>query len=171
MQNIPTQYGHIKGWGIDADDNNEPTYPMKKYTGDDHNRLNYERAEPQEPDVEVLKSNERPQLPAVFGTSVPPSGLSGVVRRKAFRFSEGQYMHWMLLVLADRINVIEGLLTDISKGVLPNIPKEKGWKSEWQHNRTEFTTKLITTTAVICGVVWIMMSRRKFKKRTVFRLW
>src|SRR5688500_3657705 len=116
MNNLPTKYAHIKGWGIDADDANEPTYPMKKYTGDDHNRLNYERAPQQPLIVEVLKSNERPNMPAVFGTTYPPSGLSGIIRRKAFKFSEGQYTHWMLLILADKINVIEGLFSDLRKG-------------------------------------------------------
>ncbi|MDB4920735.1 hypothetical protein [Mucilaginibacter sp.] len=38
-------YKKIPGWGMDADLENEPTYPMKNYTGDDHNRINYERSE------------------------------------------------------------------------------------------------------------------------------
>jgi hypothetical protein len=39
----PTEenYKNIPGWGIDADPENEPTYPMKTYTGDDHKRSNY----------------------------------------------------------------------------------------------------------------------------------
>ena len=102
-------------------------------------------------------------MPAVFGTTYPPSGLSGQIRRHAFKYSEGQYMHWMLLILADRVNVIEGLFSDLRKGILPNIPKEKGWKAEWKYNRAEFSTKVITTTAVICGIVWLMFSDRKIK--------
>src|SRR5687767_2833276 len=73
---IPNEHAHIKGWGIDADRENEPTYPMKKYTGDDHRRLNYERPEQQPVNIEILQSNERPHVTAVFGTSTPPSGLS-----------------------------------------------------------------------------------------------
>ncbi len=45
--------------------------------------------------VEVLHSNERPHLTAVFGTSSPPSGLSGSIRRFAFRYSESSYGHWL----------------------------------------------------------------------------
>jgi hypothetical protein len=71
-------YRDIPGWGMDADPENEPTYPMKNYTGDDHKRIHYERSEQQPADVEVLHSNERPRLTAVFGTTVPPSGLSGM---------------------------------------------------------------------------------------------
>src|SRR5690554_8021589 len=103
METIPEKYTHIKGWGVDADPKNEPTYPMKNYTGDDHNRLNYERPPQQRKNIEVLHSNERPGVSAVFGTSVPPSGFSGSLRRKAFTYSEGTFAHWLILLLADRI--------------------------------------------------------------------
>src|SRR5689334_20788036 len=108
-KNLADNYKHINGWGIDADPENEPTYPMKNYTGDDHNRLDYERDPQQQPEIEVLHSNERPGLTVVFGTPEPPSGLSGIIRRKAFKYSENMYRHWLPLIIADRINVIEGL--------------------------------------------------------------
>src|SRR4051812_12826746 len=98
MEDISHKYSHIKGWGIDADPENEPTYPMKHYTGDDHNRLNYEKATQQEPTVEILHSNERPGLTRVFGESSPPSGLSGSLRRYAFNYSESNLKHWLTLV-------------------------------------------------------------------------
>ena len=43
MEKISDKYRNIPGWGIDADPANEPTYPIKNYTGDDFERLNYER--------------------------------------------------------------------------------------------------------------------------------
>ena len=52
-------------------------------------------------DAEVLHSNERPNISAAFGTSTPPSGLSGALRRFAFRYSESSYAHWLPLMLAD----------------------------------------------------------------------
>src|SRR5688500_14055724 len=88
-QSLEEKFSHIKGWGMDADPENEPTYPMKKYTGDDHQRLNYTPPQQQPVDIEVLKSNERPRMTAVFGTSTPPSGVSGAIRRFAFKYSEG----------------------------------------------------------------------------------
>jgi hypothetical protein len=72
MENLENNYKQIPGWGVDADPENEPTYPMKKYTGDDHKRLNWDRPIQQPASVEVLKSNERPNLSAVIGTSTPP---------------------------------------------------------------------------------------------------
>src|SRR3954463_10171092 len=94
ITSTPPEYAHIKGWGIDANAENDPTYPMKKYTGDDHRHLNYKRPPQQTINVEILKSNERPVITAVFGTSTPPSGISGMLRRFAFRFSEGKWWHW-----------------------------------------------------------------------------
>lgn len=148
MENLSNDYTHIKGWGIDADPKNEPTYPMKKYTGDDHKRLNWERPPLQPVTVEVLHSNERPNITAVFGTSTPPSGLSGAIRRYAFQFSENQYMHWLPLLLADRVNVVEGIVDDLKRGHIPNIFAEKGMKAELKHNPKGLAKKVLVTLAV-----------------------
>src|SRR5690349_1030352 len=72
---------NIPGWGMDADPENDPAYPMKHTNGADHERLNYEKAPQQPQDMEILHSVERPGITRVFGTSTPPSGLSGAVRR------------------------------------------------------------------------------------------
>ena len=164
MENRTNDYSHIKGWGVDADPKNEPTYPMKKYTGDDHKRLNWERPPLQEPTVEVLKSNERPNLSAVIGTSTPPSGLSGMLRRYAFTYSESAYGHWLPLILADKINVVEGIIEDLGKGHIPNIFAEKGWGWEWKHNRAAFTQKLVIGAAITAGVIVLLSSRKKLRR-------
>jgi hypothetical protein len=153
-------YDHIPGWGIDADPQNNPTYPMKHWTGDDHNRLNYEKPPQQDKDMEVLKSIERPGITAVFGTAVPPSGLSGMIRRFAFRYSESTYSHWVPLILADRINVIEGYIHDIAHGTFPNIIKERGWTAEWKYNREGVIKKLVVG-ATIAAAALIILSRKR----------
>src|SRR3982751_1522639 len=99
MKTTNEDYKNIPGWGMDADPENEPTYPMKNYTGDDHQRINYMRSIQQPISVEILKSNERPSPSVVFGTSSPPSGLSGQIRRYAFKHSEDRYRHWIPLIL------------------------------------------------------------------------
>jgi hypothetical protein len=98
--------------------------------------------------VEVLRSIEHNRLPAVVGTSTPPSGLSGMMRRAAFRYSESDWTHWLMLLGADRVNVVEGVLTDLAHGRIPNIPAEMGIRSAWRHDRQ----RLITRTAVVVGV-------------------
>jgi len=162
MENIPEAYAHIKGWGIDADPANEPTYPMKKYTGDDHDRLDWERPPLQTTDIEILQSNEHVRMPAVFGNSVPPSGLSGRIRRKAFKSSESEYGHWLPLLLADRVNVVEGIIDDIKHGHFPNIFAEKGWGAEWKYNR-EAAVKKLTIVAFITTALIVFFSTRNKK--------
>ena len=152
----------IPGWGVDADPANEPTYPMKKYTGADHDRLNYERAPQQQETVEILQSVERPAITRVFGTSTPPSGVSGMLRRYAFKFSEGSSGHWFTLILADRINVVEGIIDDLKHGHVPNIFAEKGWNAEWKYNRQGLIKK-VAVTVLATTVVIALLTRSKKK--------
>jgi hypothetical protein len=161
---LADKYAHIKGWGIDADPENEPIYPMKHWTGDDHKRINWQRPPLQPVNVEVLHSNERPYMTAVFGTTVPPSGLSGVIRRYAFKHSEGSYVHWFSLILADRINMVEGIIEDVAHGHIPNFFKERGWTAEWKYNRKAMITKLAITAGVVIGVVAFLYGPGKKKK-------
>lgn len=158
---ITDSYKEFPGWGIDADSENDPTYPMKRNTGADHDRLRYDRA-PQQPNgTEVLMSIERPEMPRVFGTSSPPSGLSGMIRRFAFRFSEGSSGHWMTLILADRVNVVEGIIDDFAHGHVPNILAERGWTAEWKYNRASAVTKIAIGVAAASAVVLLLASRRR----------
>jgi hypothetical protein len=151
----------IPGWGVDADPSNDPTYPYRDRTKDDGLSLNWKRPPQQEADVEILQSIEHSRMPAVFGTSTPPSGVSGAIRRVAFRYSESNWWHWLLLMGADRINVVEGIGQDLARGKLPNIPAEMGARSEWAHNRTGFVIKTAATIAIAGGLVALVRSRKK----------
>ena len=170
MENIANKYAHIKGWGIDADPENEPTYPMKKWTGDDHRRLNYERPPQQPVDVEILHSNERPEVTRVFGTSVPPSGLSGMIRRYAFKYSEGSWGHWLPLILADRVNIGEGIVDDLRHGHVPNVCAERGWNAEWKYNRKGLIVKVATTALITTAAVVYFIRNNKSKKAKASKL-
>jgi hypothetical protein len=162
MNNTGKDFSHIKGWGIDADPKNDPTYPMKPHRTDpEQTGYSWERPTLQPETVEVLQSNERPNLTAVFGTSTPPSGLSGMIRRYAFKYSEGHWGHWIPLLLADRVNVVEGVIDDIRHGHVPNIFAEKGWKAEWKHNPKGLVTKVATTVLVATALVALVTRRNK----------
>lgn len=157
---IADRYKDIPGWGIDADPEDHPNYPIKHWNGADHERLNYARPPLQPKDVELLRSIERPSDSAVFGTSSPPSGLSGHLRRFAFRFSEGHAGHWMTLILADRVNAVEGIVEDLSRGHIPNVFAERGWNAEWKYNRKSMVTK-IAATVLVTTVAIALLSRKK----------
>lgn len=151
----------IPGWGVDADSENDPTYPMKHRDGSDYERLNYERPPQQPQTVEVLQSIERPNLTSVFGTSTPPQGLSGSIRRFAFKYSESTYMHWFPLVVADRVNVIEGIVDDIKNGQFPNLIAERGWAAEWKYNRQGLIKNVAIGAAITLGIVMLIRNRKK----------
>jgi hypothetical protein len=159
MENTPEKYQHIKGWGIDFDPKNDPTYPMKHRTNEEHKGYSWKRPTQQPIDIEVLHSNERPNVTSVFGESVPPSGLSGMIRRFAFKHSENSYLHWLPLLLADRVNVVEGIVEDFASGKVPNIFEEKGYVAEWKYNRTSLITKMAVVAAITAAGVMLLVRK------------
>jgi hypothetical protein len=160
IANEPKDY--IPGWGMDADPQNNPTYPMKNTNGADYERIHYERAPQQPVNMPVFHSIERPGITRVFGTSTPPSGLSGLIRKQAFKYSEAKATHWMGLVLADRVNVVEGIISDLAHGVVPNLIDELGWRAEWKYNRSKLITR-VATKALVVGLAIAYLTRKKSK--------
>jgi hypothetical protein len=98
----------VPDWGVDLDRSQRPGVPMERRPP----HADRDAPLPQARTVEILHSTEREDLTPVFGTSVPPRGLSGRIRRWAFRHSENDTRHWLLLVMADRVNAVEGLVED-----------------------------------------------------------
>ena len=155
----PQKHAHIPGWGADLSLSDRPAYPMER-SPPRLDGVQLHEPEMQRQTVEVLQSNERPGMTPIFGSPCPPSGLSGSMRRLAFRFSENDLRHWLILLAADRVNVGEGLLQDIAQGVVPNIYGEMGGRAEWRYNRAGATRKLLTTAAVL-GLLYTVSRRRR----------
>lgn len=151
----------IPGWGIDADPKNDPTYPMKHRNNSEHKGYTWDRPPLQPQTVEVLHSNERPNLPSVFGTVTPPSGLSGAIRRFAFRYSENSYGHWLPLLVADRVNAVEGVIDDLRHGHIPNIFAEKGYKGKWKHDPKGTAVRVAVIVGVTAALVTWMCRKKK----------
>jgi hypothetical protein len=155
----PVDTSKIPGWGVDADPDNDPTYPYRERENDDHSGK-WQRPPQQPVDVEVLQSIEHKQRPAVVGTSTPPSGISGALRRLAYTKSESNLLHWMLLLGADRINMVEGVVQDLARAKVPNIPGEMGMRSELQHNKRGFLLKTAGTVAAVAVVAAVVKARK-----------
>jgi hypothetical protein len=149
MQQTKIDPSQVKGWGVDADAKNDPTYPMKRRNNGEHAGYSWQRPTQQPLTVEVLHSNERPHVTSVFGESTPPSGLSGWLRRYAFRYSESSYGHWLPLMAADRIGIVEGVVEDLAHARLPNVFAERGWRAEWKHNRASLLTRVAVGVLVV----------------------
>jgi hypothetical protein len=54
----------------------------------------------------------------VFGTAQPLHGVSGALRRGAYRIPEHRARHWMLLMAADRVDVLEDRLGGLASAPL-----------------------------------------------------
>lgn len=160
FEKLSQQLAHIKGWAVDANPRNDPTYPIRSRFDEDNQGYSWERPPQQAESQEILQSNERPNLPSVFGTSSPATGLSGMLRRYAFRFSEGRFRHWLLLLLADRVNVVEGLAEDTLSGKVPHCLDERGFNVEWRHNRTQ-VIECAVMGAVAIGVLALLLKTSK----------
>jgi hypothetical protein len=155
----------VNGRGVDADPKNDPTYPIRHRLPAEEARSGWVRPAQQPVDVEVLRSIEYPDMTAVFGTSTPPAGLSGMIRRAAFAYSESSYLHWLPLVLADRINVVEGILDDLRRGRLPNGFAEAGGKAQWRYNRRRLVGGTLVRLALAAVLISYVRGRVEAKRR------
>ena len=150
----------VSGWGVDLDPADRPAYPMER-TPPRLEGMHWHEPEQQPLTVEVLHSTERPGLTPVFGTGQPPSGVSGFVRRAAFKYSENDIRHWLMLLFADRVNVVEGVVDDLAHGHVPNVFAEMGWRAEWKHNRQGFIRKAVVTGAVAATALYLLRRNRR----------
>jgi hypothetical protein len=154
----PAQYAHIPGWGADLDTANRPAYPRERKPPRLEGVPQYP-PEPQPAHIEILQSIEHVTRPPIFGTGPAPSGLSGSIRRYAFGFSENDLRHWLLLLFADRVNVGEGLVSDLARGHVPNVYAEMGGRAELQHNPMGAVRKAAVLGTVL-GLTYMAMRRR-----------
>jgi hypothetical protein len=70
-------------------------------------------------------------LTPVFGTSTPPKGLSGIIRKYAYKYSEARAAHWLLLILGDRVDAWESHLGSLVTLRPDNPVTETGVLSEF----------------------------------------
>src|SRR5919112_4556037 len=96
--------GRIPGWGVDLDPNDRPAVPRERFDPG-LSGAHWDFPERQEERRPRERSIEHKFLTPVFGTSCPPKGLSGAMRRYSYRrFSEARAAHWLILVVADRVD-------------------------------------------------------------------
>ena len=104
----------IPGWGVDLDPAVRPNDPKLQWKDDLTGALS-ETTERQAERWPRERSIEHGQLTPVFGTSCPPKGLSGVMRKVAYRrYSEAQVGHWLLLLASDRVDAWESHLRSLA---------------------------------------------------------
>jgi hypothetical protein len=119
----------VPGWGADLDPADRPSLPKLRRdlppTG-----AHWDFPERQTGGDGRERSIEHAFLTPVFGTVAPLHGLSGMVRRYAYRYSEGRAAHWLLLVLGDRIDAAGAHAKSLLSGRPDNPITETGILAE-----------------------------------------
>lgn len=125
----------IPGWGADLDPADRPSVPREQFlpTGAHWTMPEDQARQPGQDERE--RSIEHGRLPPVYGTSVPLRGLSGVLRRHAYRtYSEARAAHWLLLLGADRVDAVESHLASLLSTRPDNPVTQTGVRSEVGHS-------------------------------------
>ncbi|MEH1031322.1 hypothetical protein V6W11_26565 [Micromonospora profundi] len=121
----------IPGWGVDLDPKDRPSVPKEQFDPN-LNGAHWEFPERQPEKWPRERSIEHKFLTPVFGTSCPPKGLSGVIRRYSYRrYSEGRAAHWLLLLAADRVDAAESTVASFLTRRPDNLVAETGVLSEF----------------------------------------
>jgi hypothetical protein len=122
----------IPGWGADLDPADRPSYPREQPGIETGAHWDFPERQPEKWPRE--RSVEHAFLPPVFGTSTPPKGASGAIRKYAYKYSEGRAAHWLLLVAADRVDAWEHHLRSFATLRPDNPVTETGVLSEFSRH-------------------------------------
>jgi hypothetical protein len=120
----------IPGWGADLNKADRPANPKLNFL-DTGAHWDFPERQPEKWPRE--RSIEHRFLTPVFGTAQPPRGLSGAIRKFAYKFSEGRAAHWLILIYADRVDAAEHHLRSLLSLRPDNPITETGIKAEFSH--------------------------------------
>jgi hypothetical protein len=124
----------IPGWGADLNPRDRPAVPREQFDPT-FSGAHWEFPERQPEKWPRERSIEHAFVTPVFGTSCPPKGLSGAIRKYAYRrYSEARAAHWLLLLAADRVDVVESTLKSFASTHPDNPLAETGVRSEITHH-------------------------------------
>ena len=153
----------IPGWGVDLDPADRPSHPKLDFR-EDFTGAHWEFPERQEEKWPRERSMEHKFLTPVFGTACPPRGVSGAIRRLAYRkFSEADLAHWLLLMLGDRVDSFGSSVTSVLRLHPDNPVTETGVLSELHsgpvrsrvgRGRTDLKHQWIDP--IIVGTPWVV---------------
>lgn len=159
---VPADYRQVNGWGADLDPANRPMFP--KELPSDVKTVRGHVTSWQVPRSKIHISNEQPNLTPTFGENVPPKGLSGMLRDYAYEFGEATNRHWMTLILADRVDIVESMVADLFRGKPDNYVREKGWLAYTQSD--EGRKRAMTVGAAALGALAVGLVLTKAIRRT-----
>jgi len=169
----------IPGWGADLDPKDRPSFPRERFDPA-ASGAHWDFPERQPETWPRERSIEHKFLTPVFGTSCPPKGLSGVMRKLAYRrYSEARAAHWLILLAADRVDAIESHLRSFATlrpdnpvtetGVLSEFSR-RGFSSRFRQGRADVKHQaldpvLVAGPWILAGVVAYRGVRRVARLR------
>ena len=123
----------VSGWGVDLGHEHRPAVPMEQFDpGRTGAHWDFPERQPERWPRE--RSIEHKFLTPVFGTACPPKGISGAMRRYAYRLGEGTSSHWLILMAADRVDVLESAIASAFAGKPDNPLTETGVIAEFKRH-------------------------------------
>ena len=173
----------IPGWGVDLDPANRPSVPQEQFDPN-LNGAHWEFPERQPEIWPRERSIEHQFLTPVFGTSCPPRGISGMLRKYSYgKYSEGRVAHWLLLMAADRVDTLENTLRSFATLHPDNPLAETGIRSELTNHgiasrrgqkRADLTHQALDPIIVgapwlVAGAVVIAVAKRLAAARRAFQ--
>lgn len=124
----------IPGWGVDLNPSDRPSVPRLQFDSE-LSGAHWDFPERQPENRPRERSLEHAFLTPVFGTSCPPKGLSGLMRKLAYKkYSEARAAHWLILLAADRVDALESAFTSLLTLQPDNPITETGVLSELKHH-------------------------------------
>lgn len=160
----------IPGWGADLDPGVRPSVPQERFdpaaTG-----AHWDFPERQPEKWPRERSIEHKFVTPVFGTACPPRGVSGMMRRLAYRrFSEARAAHWMILIAADRVDAFGSQVRSFLSLRPDNPVTETGVLGEFSHrglssrvNKKRADVVHHPLDVVIVAAPWVVAGRLVFR--------
>ncbi len=91
-------------WGIDRDPSRRPGNPMVRKDPRPLPNTHFPPEQQQGEPTAPRHGRPNKPMPPVFGTAIPLRGLSGAIRKLAYRYPDHYPRHWLLKLLGDRVD-------------------------------------------------------------------
>lgn len=100
-------HDHIPGYGVDADPSQRPGVPQIQKPLRPLPHTQYPPPEQQSDVKQLMHGRPNKTYPPVWGTAQPPQGVAGMIRKVAYSWPDHYPKHWVALLAADRVDVLE----------------------------------------------------------------
>jgi hypothetical protein len=157
---VPDDVTTIRGWGVDLEFERRNVFPMELPSNVKTARGNVKHWQVARTTVDI--SNEHAGLTPVFGDTLPPRGLSGLIRNYAYEYGEATTRHWMGLMFADRVDRLERLIGDALAGHPDNVFAERALGTKVRHRQVRPAGPLLvfmSAAAVAAGLALLVRRR------------